>query len=177
MKIYTKKGDDGTTGLYYGARVSKASPAPRAYGAVDEAQAFLGLARSAVIGNAELNELLIKIERDLWILMAELATEPENRIKLKPGVSLVTAEMVQAIETVIDDYESRFDMPKEFVVPGQSRESALFDVARTQIRRAERDCVEVAHAQSFVVQYLNRLSDLAWMIARYVEGTSLLARG
>src|SRR5206468_3762881 len=138
MTIYTRKGDDGSTGLLFGGRVRKDDTAPEAYGAVDEAQAALGVARAETGEGSELDNLLVRIERDLWVVMGELATAAENRGKLDPGVSLVTAEMVESLEPIIDDLTSRFDAPTEFVVPGQNRLSALLDVARTEVRRAER---------------------------------------
>jgi cob(I)alamin adenosyltransferase len=173
MKIYTRKGDDGTTGLLYGGRVAKDSPLPTAYGAVDEAQAFVGLAR-AETDDAELDALLLGIERDLWVAMAELATDPDNREKLAPGTSLVTEGMVTVLEEHLDDLEGRFDMPTEFVVPGQNRVAALLDVARTVVRRAERDTQAAQAADSHVGVYLNRLSDLLWMLARAMEGGDTL---
>src|SRR5207302_748612 len=124
MRIYTRKGDDGTTGLLYGGRVRKDDPAPAAYGEVDEAQAVLGLTRAECPRGSELDELLISIERDLWVLMAELATDPGNRHKLVAGASLVTDDMVGALERRIDDLSARFEAPTEFVVPGQNRVAA-----------------------------------------------------
>jgi cob(I)alamin adenosyltransferase len=176
VKIYTKKGDDGTTGLLYGGRVRKDDPAPEAYGAVDEAQAVLGLARAETGDGSELDQLLIRLERDLWVLMGELATAPDNRSKLDPGASLVTAAMVEALEPIIDDLTGRFEPPTEFVVPGQNRLSGLLDMARTVVRRAERASLGVAAEGSFVVPYLNRLSDLLWTMARWQEGIFLPAR-
>jgi cob(I)alamin adenosyltransferase len=173
MRIYTGKGDDGTTGLLYGGRVSKDSAAPTAYGDVDEAQAVLGLARSECTRGSELDELLIALEGDLWVLMAELATEPANRHKLVEGASLVTDDMVTALERRIDDLTARFEPPTEFVVPGQTRIGALLDVGRTVVRRAERHALGVATEGSFVMPYLNRLSDLLWTMARWQEGVSL----
>lgn len=179
MKIYTRKGDDGTTGLLYGGRVRKDSDAPAAYGDVDEAQAFLGLARAearAADPGGELDRMLVGLERDLWVLMSELATDPANRHKLTPGQSLVTAEMVEALEPLIDDVTARFDPPTEFVIPGQNRVGALLDVARTVVRRAERRAISAAADGSHVVPYLNRLSDLLWTMARWQEGESLRSR-
>jgi cob(I)alamin adenosyltransferase len=176
MKIYTRKGDDGTTGLLYGGRVAKDSPLPTAYGSVDEAQAFIGLARAEAERGGELDTLLIGLERDLWVLMAELATEPANRHKLSPGATLVTPEMVAALEPVIDDISGRFEPPTEFVVPGGNRVSALLDVARTVVRRAERATLAAAVDTSHAVPYLNRLSDLLWVLARWQEGESIAAR-
>ena len=176
MRIYTKKGDDGTTGLFHGGRVRKDSALPEAYGTVDEAQATLGLARAEAGRASELDALLVALERDLWVLMAELATEPENRSKLTPGASAVTAEMVTHLEHVIDDYSGRFEMPKEFVVPGETKVAALLDLARTVVRRSERLAIVAAAPPSLAVPYLNRLSDLLWTLARWAEGGSLPTR-
>ena len=137
MKIYTRKGDDGTTALYRGGRVRKDDPAPEAYGTVDEAQAFLGVARATCPPGDELDGWLIAIERDLWVLMAELATDPSNAHKLVDGASRVTADMVRSLEEQIDEVSARYDPPTEFVVPGQSIVAAHLDVARTVVRRAD----------------------------------------
>lgn len=171
-KIYTREGDDGTTGLFYGGRVPKDSELPRAYGAVDEAQAVMGLVRVAAGHGTEVDDICVPIMRDLWVLMAELATLPENRSKLSPGHSCVTSDMVDRLETVIDDLDTRFEPPTEFVVPGEHPVSAWLDLARTTVRRAERHALMAAPAPSFVVPYLNRLSDLLWTMARWQEGTS-----
>jgi cob(I)alamin adenosyltransferase len=176
MKIYTRKGDDGTTGLYGGGRVPKDSAAPEAYGTVDEAQAALGLARAACERGGELDALLIAIERDLWVLMAELATEPEQAHKLVDGATRVTAEMVAGLEGHIDAFTARFEQPTEFVVPGEGELAARLDVARTVVRRAERRSMAVAAEGSHVLPYLNRLSDLCWTLARFTEGESLETR-
>ncbi len=184
MKIYTRKGDDGTTGLYYGGRVRKDDPAPMAYGDVDEAQAAIGLARAEVrvaaaddVTLAGLDQTLIGLERDLWVLMADLATDEINRSKLVAGATRVTDEMIDALEALIDGYSARFELPKEFVVPGQNRVSALLDVARTVTRRAERSSLTAVAEDSLVLTYLNRLSDLLWTLARFAEhGVTLTAR-
>ncbi len=176
MKIYTRKGDDGTTGLLFGGRVRKDDAAPEAYGAVDEAQAALGVARAETGEGSELDGILVRLERDLWVVMGELATASENRDKLDPGVSLVTADMVEGLEPLIDDITARFDAPTEFVVPGQNRLSALLDVGRTAVRKAERKALAVAADGSYVVPYLNRLSDLLWTLARWQEGQFIPAR-
>ena len=170
MSFFTKKGDDGTTGLYYGGRTSKDSPVVDAYGTVVEAQAFLGLARAEAEAGSELDELLVAVERDLYVLMAELATAPANRGKLTVGTSLVTEDMVSALGERTDELCARFDVPSEFVLPGQSRVSALLEVSRTVVRRAERLAVPVAADGSQVVPYLNRLSSLLWAMARWQEG-------
>jgi cob(I)alamin adenosyltransferase len=175
-RIYTKKGDDGTTGLFYGGRVAKDSELPTAYGTVDEAQAVLGLARAQAGDGSPVDQLLVPLMRDLYVLMAELATLPENRSKLQPGSSSVTVEMVQHLEVVIDELDGQFTHPTEFVVPGGNAVSAWLDLGRTVIRRAERHALGAAAAPSQVVPYLNRLSDLLWTMARWHEGTSLIAR-
>ncbi|MEM9037541.1 MAG: cob(I)yrinic acid a,c-diamide adenosyltransferase [Actinomycetota bacterium] len=175
MRITTKTGDDGTTGLFYGGRVPKNSPLPMAYGAVDEAQAFVGLAR-AESDDEELTDLLGRIAKDLYVLMAELATLPENHGKLEGGVTRVTDEMVEALELMMDDLAGRFEAPTEFVIPGQAKVPALLDVARTVVRRAEREAITaVEHGP--VVVYLNRLSDLLWTMARWQEGASVGSKG
>jgi len=174
-KIYTRKGDDGSTGLLYGGRVGKDSPGPDAYGAVDEAVSALGLARAETERGTELDDLLVRLQRELFVVGAELATAPEKRDKLTPGVSLTTDDMVAALEPVIDDITTRYDPPTEFVLPGENRIAAALDVARTVVRRAEREAVAAAHAGwldgSFVVAYLNRLADLVYTLARWQEGT------
>lgn len=176
MKIYTGKGDDGTTGLYFGGRAPKDDERVQAYGTVDEAQAFLGVARAEAEPGGELDQLLVGIQRDLWVLMAELATAPDNAAKLVDGETRVSADMVRALEAHIDAVTERFEMPTEFVVPGQNRVAAALDVARTVVRRAEREALRVVVGGSHVVPYLNRLSDLAWTLARWQEGESLRTR-
>lgn len=175
MTFYTRKGDDGTTGLLYGGRVPKDDARPEACGAVDEAQAAVGAARAEAEAGGELDTLLLGIERDLYVLMAELATLPENHHKLEPGSSAVTPLMVAGIERATDDLAGRFAMPTEFVLPGQNRTAALLDVARTVVRRAERRAVPVAGPDSQVVPYLNRLSSLLWAAARWQEGDEHVA--
>jgi cob(I)alamin adenosyltransferase len=178
VRIYTRRGDDGTTGLFHGGRVAKDSPRIEVNGAIDEAQAFLGLARAEAEAGSELDAVLVGLERDLYVLMAEVATDDDQRGRLVPGTSMVTAEMVGALETRIDDLTGRFEMPSDFVVPGQNRRSAALDVARTSVRRAERLAVAsglVAPTtaegdRSQVGPYLNRLSDLLWAMARWQEG-------
>ncbi len=176
-RVYTGKGDDGTTGLLYGGRVPKDDPRPEAVGAVDEAQAAIGLAR-AVVGEiadaAELNDLLLTVERDLYVLMAEVATDDDNRAKLDPGTTMVTEAHVEALSAATDDLADRFAFPTEFVLPGQTELAARLDVARTVARRAERRSIALfrdnpAAADSQVVPYLNRLSSLLWTAARWVE--------
>ena len=185
MKIYTRTGDDGTTGLLYGGRVAKDDVLPTAYGSVDEAQAFLGLARAETT-DAELAEILVGLARDLYVLMAELATAPanrhelatapENRDKLVDGRSRTTEAMVAALEPLIDDITARFAMPTDFVIPGETRTGALLDVVRTVVRRAERASLAALDPSSAALRYLNRLSDLLWALARWQDGQLRLAK-
>jgi cob(I)alamin adenosyltransferase len=176
-RLWTGKGDDGTTGLLYGGREPKSSSRFAAVGDVDEAQAAIGVARAEVARGGELDVILIALQRDLWVLMAEVATADEHREKLIPGGSLVTEEMVTRLGELADDIGGRFELPREFVVPGQDRASALLDHARTVVRRAERAAAAIAVDDSQVVPYLNRLSSVIWTLARWVEGEPLTARG
>jgi cob(I)alamin adenosyltransferase len=172
MKIYTKQGDDGTTGLFYGGRVSKSDSGPEAYGAVDEAVSALGVARAAA--EPDMAAEILRVQRDLFVVAAELATGAANRHKLEDGVSRVTAAMVDRIEDAIDLMVDEAPLPTEFVVPGGTPAAAALDVARTVVRRAERRAV--AHhlgdefAGSEVVRYLNRLADYLYVLARAAEG-------
>jgi len=178
LKIYTKTGDDGTTGLLYGGRVRKDAPIMQITGTVDEAQAAMGLARAEATAGSELDEVLTHLERELYVLMAEVTTDPSHRSKLVAGKTLVTGEMVTALEGTIDGLIARVSMPTEFVVPGANRASAALDLARTVVRRAERLLVSSPIDGSLVHPYLNRLSDLLWAMARWAEGQDqLLARG
>jgi cob(I)alamin adenosyltransferase len=175
VTIYTKKGDDGTTGLLYGGRVPKDAERPTAYGEVDEAQAVLGVVRAEAA--PELAEIVLGIQRDLWVVMAELATGVENVAKLVDGQTRPTEAMVDALTERIDEISSRFEPPTEFVVPGESLVTAHLDVARTVVRRAERAAVAaLRNHPSWVIPYLNRLSDLLWTLARWQEGDSLTTK-
>ncbi len=165
MKIYTRRGDDGSTALGSGERLRKDSPLPEAYGAVDEAQAVLGLVRADA--GDELAELVESIQRDLWRVMGDMADATRG--------DGVTSEMVRQLETQIDSLGDRFEMPAEFVVPGQTRTAALLDLARTVVRRAERRAL-TSDAGDSVLAYLNRLSDLLWVMARWQEDESLPSR-
>lgn len=176
MKVYTRSGDDGTTGLLFGGRVSKDSPITRACGAVDEAQASLGTARALTEQGSELDTVLTGIQRDLYVAMAELSTAPQNHHKLSDGTTKVTDEMVSELEALIDAVGERFDPPTEFVIPGGNPVGAALDVARTVVRRAEREAVGIVEVGSTPARYLNRLSDALWTLARWQEGESLKAR-
>lgn len=187
VSISTKRGDTGSTGLLYGGRVRKDSERIECNGAVDEAQAAIGYARAVVLstgasgpGNLTgdaLDGMLISIERDLWVLMAEVATSDSNRTKLVAGTSLLTGEMVDVLTSRVEALEALQVVPKEFVVPGESLAGAALDVARTVVRRAERLAVAAELPRvSAVLPYLNRLSDLCWLLARAVEREHVTAR-
>jgi cob(I)alamin adenosyltransferase len=178
MRIYTRKGDSGTTGLLFGgARVSKADLRTDAYGTTDEAVSALGLARAALAGTkagVELAGLMLRLQRELFVVGAELATHVGKRAKLTDGTSRVTAEMVTWLEGEIDQIEAGHSMPKEFVIPGETLAGAAIDLARTTVRRAERRAVALSNAgglpDSQVVPYLNRLADLLFVAARAADG-------
>jgi cob(I)alamin adenosyltransferase len=173
MKIYTRKGDDGSTGLWYGGRVAKSDLRPDAYGSLDEAASALGLARAVAKDDEELHRDIVAIQTDLFIAGAELATAPEAAHRLEPGVSKVTQEMVDRLEPLIDGYMDRVDLPPKFVLPGGTELSARLDVARTAIRRGERKVVQLKESGNLpddtVLHYLNRVSDLVFAMARYAD--------
>ena len=175
MKVYTRTGDDGSTGLFHGGRVAKSAIGPSAYGTVDEAVSALGLARAEAGSGSELHDLVLRLQRELFVAGAELATAPDRRHLLEPEVSRVTPEMVAALEPIIDDVTARFEPPREFVLPGENRVAAALDLARTVVRRAEREAVAATEEgwlepESSVVPYLNRLADLVYTLARWQEG-------
>jgi len=173
VKIYTRKGDDGTTGLWYGGRVAKSDMRPEAYGSVDEAASELGVCRVAARDNQELYDDILRIQNELFVAGAELATAPEAAKRLEPGVSKVTPEMVERLERDIDRYMARVDLPPKFVIPGGTELSARLDVARTAIRRAERRVSAMREAGQLpddtVLQYLNRASDTVYAMARFAD--------
>ena len=143
---------------------------------MDEVQSAIGVARAHLGRDHEMAAVLLNLERDLYVLMSELATLPENRSKLTPGKTLVTPEMIEALERLIDHHTGRLEALTDFVLPGESVIGAFLDLARTVARRAERHCLEVADPASQVLRYLNRLSDLLWVLARVQDGTAHLAK-
>ena len=180
VRIYTRKGDSGTTGLLFGGdRVSKADLRTDAYGTTDEAVSALGLARAS-IGSAtdrtevRLAELILRLQRELFVVGAELATHTDRRDRLTDGATRVTEPMIAALEDEIDSLEELVEQPKEFVLPGESMTGAALDLARTTIRRAERRSVALAASGALpgsqVVPYLNRLADLLFVMARVADG-------
>jgi cob(I)alamin adenosyltransferase len=182
MKIYTRKGDGGDTGLLFGgARVGKATPRIEAAGTVDEAVAALGLARAWLRADDPLSVLLIRLQKELFVVGAEVATHQARRARLTPGTSLVTEAMVAALEREIDALTAAHPMPVEFVVPGESQPGAALDLARSVTRRAERRVVVLAEGgdlpDSQVGRYLNRLADLLFVMARVADGGFRPVRG
>lgn len=175
-KVYTRKGDDGTTQLLFGGkdRVSKSSLRVKAYGECDEAVASLGVARAEALhdGQQDVADVLLSLEREMFVVNAELATAPADIPRLEPGVSLVTGEMTTRVEQLIDELTGQFPQPKDFIVPGNTRIGASLDLAARVIRRAERAIEDLAGAEEVraeVRAYVNRLADLAWVLARYAE--------
>jgi cob(I)alamin adenosyltransferase len=173
-RIYTKTGDDGTTGLLYGGRVRKDDAATEAYGTTDEAVAAIGLARALDRAHAMAAEL-IALQRELFVVGADLATNPTARDKLEPEVSLVIPAMVERLERRIDELVAERPLPDAFVVPGATQQSAALDVARSVVRRAERAVVALERQRDVNAdarRYLNRLSDLLFVLARRAAGES-----
>lgn len=179
--VATGKGDDGTTGLLYGGRIDKDDPRTDAYGTVDEAVSALGVARVALneAGLTELAELVLRCQRELFVVGAELATNPSAVDRLQDGVTRVSEEMLDALESDLARWESQVEMPREFIVPGETRASAALEVARSVIRRAERRIVTFARLGEFqsdwLVPYVNRLADLVWVLARAAESREHVA--
>ena len=172
MKVYTRRGDAGETGLLFGGRVSKADPRCEAYGATDSAVSAMGLAR-ALCDNPRVKEILLKVQREMFTVGAELATDPAEIHRLKSNFSVVTAEMVEDLEQLIDETDAEIELPRAFIVPGGSPGSAALDLARSLVREAERRVVALNEAGTLpnadVLRYLNRLSDLLFMLARFED--------
>jgi cob(I)alamin adenosyltransferase len=182
--VATKKGDDGTTGLLFGGdRIPKDDLRTEAYGTLDETVAALGLARAELDARrrlgalppalAEIEPLVLRIQRELFVAGAELAANPVAWGRLQDGATRVSAAMVSGVEAVLADYEARIAFPKEFVVAGETRTSAALELARTIVRRAERRAVTLDRAGlvpgPHLLAYLNRLADLLWVLARAAE--------
>lgn len=174
MSIVTKTGDKGETSLMYGRRLSKAHPRIEAYGCIDELTAALGLARS-ISTDKFLSDAILAAQKDLIVVMGELATAPQDRERyIKDGFHLTTAEMIDRITAVISDLEKDKSLyPKDWVIPGGTAVSAALDFARATCRRAERHiaafCAGEKDCNPEILRYLNRLSDLCWVLARYAE--------
>jgi cob(I)alamin adenosyltransferase len=174
MSIATKTGDDGTTALMYGRRVSKTDVRVAAYGTVDELNAALGFVR-ATVADAFVTDAVLSIQKELVILMGELAVAAEDRERYAKGsYQFVQASMVDRLTAIIDDLEENQRVSYDgWATPGMTLGSAALDVARTVCRRAERHVVALAETgaavNSEIIRYLNRLSDLCWLWARWIE--------
>lgn len=168
-KVTTGTGDTGYTGLLGNQRVAKYDPRPDTFGTVDEATSALGLARAST-DDETAREVILHTQRDLYVLMAELATLPENQDAIGMAIS---ADHVGWLEATEERLKAEVEIPNKFVIPGDSLEGAALDLARTIIRRAERMTVRLLHdgviANGETVRYLNRLSDLVFILARYLE--------
>jgi cob(I)alamin adenosyltransferase len=175
MSIATKTGDAGQTALMYGRRVPKMDRRVEAYGTVDELNAALGLVR-ATTKSELIQKTVLAVQRELVILMGELAVADEDRERYqRDGYDIVTAPMVDRLTGVVDDLEKNHNINfKHWATPGHTLDAAALDVARTTCRRAERLVVALADNAQYVnpetIRYLNRLSDVLWLFARYAEG-------
>jgi cob(I)alamin adenosyltransferase len=182
--VATGRGDDGSTGLLYGGpRIAKDDERAEAYGTIDEAVAALGLARAQLglkerlgvlgPGFGSLRDVILRLQRELFVVAAELATNPDAWERLEDGRTRVSAAMVEGIETLLRDLEAHISMPHEFVVPGETPTSAQLELARTTLRRAERRAVTLGREGlipgPYLLPYLNRLADLLWVLARAAE--------
>ena len=171
-RVYTKFGDKGETSLLYGGRVSKNNPHSEAYGITDEAVSAMGLARS-LSEDPRVKDTLRDLQRDLFTIAAELATDPEKYDLFHQHFKPVTPEMVESLEHTIDSLEEDVDMPKVFILPGGTPASSAIDMARCIIRTAERRVVALKEegllTNDHILAYLNRLGDLLFVLARYQD--------
>jgi cob(I)alamin adenosyltransferase len=182
--VATTRGDDGTTGLLFGGeRIAKDDPRAEAYGTIDEAVAALGVARANLgakrrigtlpAGLGGLSPLILRFQRELFVVGAELATNPDAWDRLEDGRTRVSAAMVADVERDLIELEKHTEMPREFVVPGETPTSAALELARTILRRAERRAVALNRdglvPGGNLIPYLNRLADLVWVLARAAE--------
>ena len=171
-KVYTKFGDLGETSLLYGGRISKNDLHTEAYGITDEAVSAMGLAR-ATTDDLRVKDVLRDLQRELFTIAAELATEPDKYELFQQHFQPVTQDMVTNLETIIDGLEEEVEMPKVFILPGGSPSSAAIDLARCIIRTAERRVVALREAgkltNDLIITYLNRIGDLLFVVARYQD--------
>ncbi|TME25582.1 MAG: cob(I)yrinic acid a,c-diamide adenosyltransferase [Chloroflexi bacterium] len=174
--MVTRTGDGGETGLLYGGRVPKTDPRTEAYGDVDEAISALGVAR-ALITDRGRHAIILRLQSELFTVGAELATDPAQYDTLRQHFKVITADFTSRCEAEITDLEQRVTLPDAFVIPGGTHPSAALDVARSVVRRAERRIVGLQQSGSLtnpeVLRYVNRLSDLLFMLARAEEGTAV----
>lgn len=172
MKTFNKKGDRGETSLLFGVRVPKSDPHCEAYGTIDEAVSTLGLAR-ALSTRDRVKDILLHLQKELFIVGAELATPVEYYPQFIQKYQVITEDKVQELERLIDELENAVKMPHAFIIPGDCAASATLDMARTVIRRAERRVVNLKQSSLLpneeVLRYLNRVADLLYTLARYEE--------
>ncbi len=172
MRIYTRTGDEGETRLLFGTRVSKTDPRCEAYGMTDQAVSAMGLAR-ALSRDQRVKDVLLQVQREMFIVGSELATDPSNYPRLREKYSVVTPEMVTRLEQTIDELDAQMDLPNAFIVPGASPASGALDLARSILRTAERRVVGLKEQGLLpnpeVLRYLNRLADLLFMLARFED--------
>lgn len=160
-KVYTRTGDKGKTSLYTGERVSKGSLRVETYGTIDEADSVLGMARAFSI-HSNVKETVFKVQKELWLLMADIASLDK--------VANITDEHVTELENIIDRYTDSLVPLDHFLVPGETQSSSFLDVARTVVRRAERNMWRLSETEPVHetgIRYLNRLSDLCFTLSRY----------
>ena len=176
-------GDDGSTGLLYGGRISKDDVRAEACGTIDEAVVCLAMARAevgelagrgALTGPlADLGETLLRLQRDLFVAGAEVATNPDAWDRQRDGETRVDETMLSGLEEMLDSAEKAVEMPREFIVPGATRLSAALELARVVVRRAERRVITLDRDDlipgAWLAPYLNRLADLLWVLARLAE--------
>jgi cob(I)alamin adenosyltransferase len=171
VKFYTRTGDDGYTGLLSNSRVPKYTPRPEAYGTIDELSAALGLARATVRASRS-RDIILTVQRQLYQVMTELASTPEVASRFER----ITAAHVNKLEQLTDTLSAQVELPKEFIVPGDTLAGATLDLARTIARRAERLIVRMVHEGEFanaeVMRYLNRLSSLLFVLARFEDAAA-----
>ncbi|MFH1067604.1 MAG: cob(I)yrinic acid a,c-diamide adenosyltransferase [bacterium] len=174
MSIATRTGDQGTTSLMHGRRVSKTHPRVQACGAVDELNAALGVARAAA-AHSWAKEQILLIQKDLIVLMGELATAEEDCLRHEKSGSRVSEEMLKRLDEGVAHLESEHTQPRGWAIPGETLPASFLDLARTICRRAEREIISLSESQpqtfisSLAIPYLNRLSDLLWLMARLEE--------
>jgi cob(I)alamin adenosyltransferase len=167
--VSTGRGDDGTTTLLGSGRMGKNDPRITALGDVDEASCFLGLARAEA--GEDLGKLLLELQRLLYRVMGDMAMPKEE--------NAVGEEDLASVDGALEEWRTRTEIPKEFVVPGESRLGAFLDVARTVVRRAERSLVAAGYAEvhPYAIRVVNRISDLLFVVARNADGKKTLSRG
>ena len=172
MRIYTKTGDSGETRLLFGGRVSKADPRCEAYGTTDQAVSAMGLARS-LAQDPRVKEILFDVQREMFIVGAELATDRDHQQQLQDSFNVVTSGMVDRLEHLIDELDAGIELPNAFIIPGASPGSGALDMARSLLRTSERRVVALMEqgllSNPEVLRYLNRLADLLFMLARYED--------